>query len=221
MPERDVNMRDYYDEQLKRLDEEVIHMGYLIKNAISRATAAFVDLDVEEAKKIIAGDSEVDHQEKVIENLTMKLLLKQQPVASDLRKVSAALKMVTDMERIGDNAADISEIALTMADSKTAVREPAHIRLMTEETIQMLTDSITAYTEKDVPLAQEVIERDDVVDGLFDKVKEEIVAIILDGDTTRDRMVDYLMVAKYLERIGDHAVNIAEWVIFMVTGEHK
>ena len=128
--------------------------------------------------------------------------------------------MVTDMERIGDHAADISEITVTMAGVKHQ-KEPAHIRLMAAETIQMLTDSITAYTEKDLPLAKDVIEHDDVVDSLFNKVKEEIIEIVKGVDKPGDLLVDYIMVAKYLERIGDHACNIAEWVVFMVTGEHK
>ena len=213
-------MRDFYNKQLEQLDTEIVHMGYLIKKAISEAVAAFSDLDVDTAKKIIEADSEIDHQEKLIENLCMKLLLKQQPVAGDLRQVSAALKMVTDMERIGDHAADISEITVTMAGVKHQ-KEPAHIRLMAAETIQMLTDSITAYTEKDLPLAKDFIEHDDVVDSLFNKVKEEIIEIVKGVDKPGDLLVDYIMVAKYLERIGDHACNIAEWVVFMVTGEHK
>lgn len=213
-------MRDFYNKQLKQLDTEIVHMGYLIKKAISEAVVAFSDLDVDTAKKIIEADSEIDHQEKLIENLCMKLLLKQQPVAGDLRQVSAALKMVTDMERIGDHAADISEITVTMAGVKHQ-KEPAHIGLMAAETIQMLTDSITAYTEKDLPLAKDVIEHDDVVDSLFNKVKEEIIEIVKGVDKPGDLLVDYIMVAKYLERIGDHACNIAEWVVFMVTGEHK
>lgn len=212
-------MRDYFNKQLEELNNEITNMGYLIKNAISEAVDAFIELDERQAKKVIAGDTEIDHQEKTIENLCMKLLLKQQPVAGDLRQISAALKMITDMERIGDHAADISEIVVTIAENDHK-KHPAHIKIMASETIQMLSDCINAYIDKDLVLAKQVINQDDVVDDLFNKVKEDIVENIKKADKNSDLMADYLMVAKYLERIGDHACNISEWVIFSITGEH-
>lgn len=212
-------MRDYFNKQLEELNNEITNMGYLIKNAISEAVDAFIELDERQAKKVIAGDTEIDHQEKTIENLCMKLLLKQQPVAGDLRQISAALKMITDMERIGDHAADISEIVVTIAENDHK-KHPAHIKIMASETIQMLSDCINAYIDKDLVLAKQVINQDDVVDDLFNKVKEDIVENIKKADKNSDLMADYLMVAKYLERIGDHACNISEWVIYSITGEH-
>ena len=213
-------MRDKFQKELEELNEEIIEMGKMIVYDIQNAVKALVTQDINLAKEAIQYDSSIDRQERNIEHLCLKLLLEQQPVAGDLRIISSALKMITDMERIGDHAADISEITVTMAGVKHQ-KEPAHIRLMAAETIQMLTDSITAYTEKDLPLAKDVIEHDDVVDSLFNKVKEEIIEIVKGVDKPGDLLVDYIMVAKYLERIGDHACNIAEWVVFMVTGEHK
>ena len=218
--EKEKIMRDKFQKELEELNEEIIEMGKMIVYDIQNAVKALVTQDINLAKEAIQYDSSIDRQERNIEHLCLKLLLEQQPVAGDLRIISSALKMITDMERIGDHAADISEITVTMAGVKHQ-KEPAHIRLMAAETIQMLTDSITAYTEKDLPLAKDVIEHDDVVDSLFNKVKEEIIEIVKGVDKPGDLLVDYIMVAKYLERIGDHACNIAEWVVFMVTGEHK
>ena len=163
---------------------------------------------------------EVDHKEKEIENICFKLLLQQQPVAKDLRLISSALKMITDMERIGDQAADISEITMLMADTPY-VMQPDHISDMARATIKMVTDSVDAFVKRDLNLAQSVVEYDDNVDNLFTSVKSDLIKLIHENVDKGEQAVDFLLVAKYFERIGDHAVNIAEWVIFSITGKHK
>lgn len=212
-------MRNRFERQLLELNNELIQMGSMIEHAIEMGISALVRQDVEKAKKAIAYDEEIDGQEKTVESLCMKLLLQQQPVAKDLRLISAALKMITDMERIGDQAADIADIVKVMS---LGVPD-ASIRLkdMAKATASMVTKCIDAYVKQDLKLAREVIDFDDIVDDLFDEVKDEILQGMRKGITTDVQSLDYLMIAKYYERIGDHATNIAEWVVYSINGHHK
>ena len=211
-------MRIRFDEQLEQLNEEMINMGNMIEESIGDAVKALMKQDEELAKKTMAGDEKIDRTERKIEYLCLRLLLQQQPVARDLRNISSALKMVTDMERIGDHATDISELAVVLS-KKTYVKKLDHIEEMAKETMVMLIQSLEAFVEKDLDKAQKVIAHDDVVDDLFEKVKKELIALIRDHADEGEQAVDLLMVTKYFERIGDHASNIAEWVIFSITGQ--
>ena len=211
--------RTNFNKQLELLNDQMITMGSMIENTIETAIAALVSQDTDRAEEVIAYDLEIDAQERNIEQLCYKLLLMQQPVAGDLRVVSATMKMITDMERIGDHAADISELTLLMA-GKPYIREITDIEQMAKETTVMVTKSVDAYVYRDQKLAQEVIDMDDIVDELFNKVKTEIIEDLRTGLDDGEQTTDLLMVAKYFERIGDHATNIAEWVIFSLTGEH-
>ena len=193
-------------------------MGALCEEAIALAAKALTDKDKTMAAKVAAMDAEIDQKERNIESMCLKLLLQQQPVARDLRQISAALKMITDMERIGDQAEDISEIVITL-DGRYA-ENSALLKGMAESTIQMVTESVDAYVKRDTALAQQVIKMDDIVDDYFDQVKAELISKIAGEPADGEYALDLLMIAKYLERIGDHAVNIAEWVIFSVTGKH-
>ena len=216
-------MRNRFDRQLQVLNDELIEMGSLIEQAIEMGISALVKQDVEKAEQAIKFDVEVDEQEKTIESLCMKLLLQQQPVAKDLRLISAALKMITDMERIGDHAADISEMTILMADSdyeKSAINMEV-IKEMAKETTDMVIKSVDAFVNKDLELARWVINRDDVVDDLFDSFRKELIQKINENVKNGEQATDMLMVAKYFERIGDHATNIAEWVIYSITGQHE
>ena len=210
--------RTNFKKQLEQLNDQMITMGSMIENAIETAIAALVSQDTERAEEAIAYDMEVDAQERNIEQLCYQLLLMQQPVASDLRLVSATMKMITDMERIGDHAADISELTLLMA-GKPYIREISDIEQMAKQTTVMVTNSVDAYVNRDIDLARKVIQMDDEVDDLFNKVKSEIIGEIRTGGDDGEQTTDLLMAAKYFERIGDHATNIAEWVIFSLTGE--
>ena len=212
-------MRNRFDRELVRLNNELIEMGSMIEKSIETAVKAMVNQDVELANRVIESDDEIDQQERQIEDLCLKLLLQQQPVAKDLRLISSALKMVTDMERIGDHATDISEITIALAD-KSYIKKLEHIQQMAKETMIMLVKSIEAFVNKDIEEAYYVIKRDDVVDDLFSKVKTELVQMIHENVDVGEQATDLLMVAKYLERIGDHATNISEWVIFSIIGTH-
>ena len=211
-------MRIRFDEQLEQLNKEMINMGTMIEDSIGDAVKALMKQDVELAKKVMSGDAEIDRTERKIEDLCLRLLLQQQPVARDLRTISAALKMVTDMERIGDHATDISELAIVLSQ-KTCVKKLDHIEEMARETMVMLIQSLEAYVEKDLDKAQKVIAHDDVIDELFEEVKQELIELIRNHADEGEQAVDLLMVTKYFERIGDHATNIAEWVIFSITGQ--
>ena len=213
-------MRNRFDRQLSTLNDELIEMGSMIEKSIETAIKALVNQDVDLARHAIEADEEIDRQERIIEDLCLKLLLQQQPVAQDLRLISSALKMITDMERIGDHASDISEITIALAD-QPYIKKLEHIQQMAKETMIMLVGSIEAFVDKDLEKANEVIKRDDVVDDLFDKVKKELIQMIHENADKGEQAADLLMVAKYMERIGDHATNISEWVIFSITGEHK
>ena len=213
-------MRNRFDRQLEQLNNELIEMGNLVEHAIQSAVTALVKQDVDQAKAAIEFDQEVDRQERDIEALCMKLLLQQQPVARDLRLISAALKMITDMERIGDQAADISEITIFLSKEQY-VSDLSLMNQMAMETILMVTHSVEAFVQKDLNLAKSVIDHDDVVDKLFDDIKQQLIELIQKNVANSEQAADLLMVAKYLERIGDHATNIAEWVIYSITGVHE
>ena len=216
-------MRNRFERQLLELNNELIQMGSMIERAIEMGISALVRQDVEKAKKAIAYDEEIDEQEKTVESLCMKLLLQQQPVAKDLRLISAALKMITDMERIGDHAADISEMTILMSDA-TYERRAINIDLvesMAKETTDMVIKCVDAFVNKDLELARTVIAQDDVVDDLFADFKQQLIKKINENVKNGEQATDMLMVAKYFERIGDHATNIAEWVIYSITGEHE
>ncbi len=211
-------MRSRFDEQLAELNSELIKMGALCENAIAMSAKALLDGDMGLAQTVAESDSEIDNKERDIENRCMKLLLQQQPVARDLRVISSALKMITDMERIGDQSADIAEI-VTMAHI-TASDETLHIGDMARAVIKMVTDSVDAFVKRDVELARYTITYDDVVDRLFDQVKTALAQRFRDGGEM-EYALDLLMIAKYFERIGDHATNIAEWVLYCVTGKKE
>lgn len=211
-------MRDKYINQLRKLNNLLIEMGHLIEESIELAVTALVNQDVEKAKRAIVFDENIDDMEKEIENLCLNLLLCQQPVAKDLRFVSAAMKMVTDMERIGDQAADISEITLLLV-KEPYIKELSNIKKMAVETTDMVMKSIEAYIENNSKKARDVIAQDDVVDALFQDTKTELITLINENIENGEQAADFLMIAKYFERIGDHATNIAEWVIFSIEGE--
>ncbi len=212
-------MRSRFDEQLATLNKELIEMGALCEEAIADAAKALMTADEKTAAKVEPLEAEINQKERDIESLCLKMLLQQQPVARDLRQISAALKMITDLERIGDQASDIAEI-ITFIDKKAGVDcEP--ICLMAEATIRMVTESIDAFIKRDVGIAQQAIAHDDTVDDYFLKVKRSLINMIAQRPADGEHALDLLMIAKYFERIGDHAVNIAEWVIFSVTGVHK
>lgn len=212
-------MRDFYEKQLERLNSYLEEMGILIEHAIQESILALMRQDREEAKKTIQYDSEINNKEREIENLCMTLLLSQQPVATDLRMVSAALKMVTDMERIGDHAADIAELTLLLAENGVPA-DLSEIEKMAKETTYMVKESVDAYIQRDTKKASHVIAYDDVVDDYFVKIRMMIIKRINENIQDGEQAADILMIAKYLERIGDHATNIAEWVLFYITGEH-
>ena len=213
-------MRSRFDEQLDMLHAALIEMGAMIERAIETASQALVNRDVELARQVIEFDRQTDEKEREIETLCLKLLLLQHPVARDLRLISAALKMITDMERISDQAADIAEI-VTMLDGAAYIKPLIHTPEMARETIWMVRSAIDSFVKGDLDLASEVIAHDDVVDALFDEIKTELIGLIRQNAENGEQALDLLMIAKYLERIGDHATNIAEWVAFSITGVHR
>lgn len=211
-------MRNKFDEQLKRLHVELIQMGATCEDAISAAAEALLKGDESLVPAALEAERDLDRREREVENLCLKLLLQQQPVARDLREISAALKMISDLERIGDQAADIAELA-------SYVRVPdgsgvLHIADMTRAVIGMVTDSVDSFVKRDLDLARAVCAADDQVDALFDQVKRELIDMISSDAAWGQQGLDLLMVAKYLERIGDHATNVAEWVEYSITGVH-
>ena len=212
-------MRNRFDRQLEELNEMLIHMGELCETAIEEATGALEGHDIARAKAVITADSEIDQMEKEIENLCLKLLLQQQPVARDLRRISASLKMITDMERIGDQAQDIAEI-VTFLRGRTAEHDDILCQ-MARATISMVTESVDAFVKHDTIKAEAVLAADDTVDAYFRQVKQALISRIAADPGDGEYALDLLMIAKYFERIGDHATNIAEWVIFSITGRHK
>lgn len=212
-------MRNRFDHQLDELNTELIKMGAMCEEAIAGAAKSLSAGDMALALRVKENGSEIDQMERDIEQRCMKLLLHQQPVAKDLRQISAALKMITDMERIGDQAEDIAEIIMCLGE-----RTPDDVQTinkMSEAAVNMVTDSIDAFVHKDIAAAQAVIDSDNIVDDYFNQIKYNIIEIIASNRSDGEYALDLLMIAKYLERIGDHATNIAEWVIYAVTGHHK
>lgn len=212
-------MRNKFDSQLEKLNLELITMGALCEDAISASVKGFLDDDDALCQKAVETEEEINRKERDIESICMKLLLEQQPVARDLRVISSALKMISDMERIGDQAYDIAEIAKFIKNSN--VKSKIHIKDMAAAATKMVTDSVDSFVKKDVELARAVMAYDDKVDNLFDCVKDELVQLITEDKANGEFCIDLLMIAKYLERIGDHAVNIAEWVEYSITGTHR
>lgn len=216
-------MRENFEEALRVLNNEVIKMGAIVERAINNSIYAFKNYDIELAKKIMAGDREIDTLERDIEAKSLNLILRQQPVAKDLREVSTALKLVTDMERIGDHASDICETLLEFPSDmpEHSFNTIEHIPEMAKKSVEMVHSAVTAWAERDVDMAMEVIKSDDILDELFEKVKGEIVGVFKNNPEHIDCSICHLMIAKYFERIGDHAVNICEWVKFCTTGTYK
>lgn len=211
-------MRNRFSEQLSSLKNELIVMGALCEEAISAAAKLLLENDTAMKESVFEADRQIDQKEWDIENICMKLLLQQQPVAKDLRTISSALKMISDLERIGDQASDIAEMAEYV--SSDGIESETHIADMARAAIQMVTDSVDSFVKKDIDLAKSVISHDDIVDELFDKIKDELIQSVQSGKNNAEALIDLLMIAKYFERIGDHAENIAEWVVYSLTGEY-
>ena len=212
-------MRNQYNEQLKELHEQMIHMGNLCEEAISAAAVSIMGRTPGGRERAYHADEQIDKMERQIEDLCLRLLLQQQPVAGDLRRISAALKMISDMERIGDQAADIAELSAYLANSGLA--EKSVLNDMAKTAVQMVNESIEAFVNADLELAHKVITDDDTVDTLFEQLRTDLPQVMVRGEMEARVGLDLLMAGKYLERIGDHAVNIAEWVEFSITGKHK
>ena len=211
-------MRNRFDQQLEKLNVELVTMGALCEDALTYAIKALFDRESDMAERAEEAEKQIDQMEREIEAICMRLLLQQQPVARDLRVISSALKMIGDMERIGDQAADIAEIVKYLDEEE--VPNLGHLREMSDFAAGMVTASINSFVRQDLDLAKKVILDDDVVDGYFEKVKEALIGLIAEGDRDGAFLLDILMIAKYIERIGDHATNIAEWVVYSITGEH-
>ncbi|NLZ66124.1 MAG: phosphate signaling complex protein PhoU [Clostridiaceae bacterium] len=212
-------MRSRFVRQLSRLNKELIEMGALCELAIKTVSEALTNRDFELAETLYAIDEEIDQKERDIEALSLKLLLRQQPVAGDLRQISAALKMITDLERIGDQAEDIAEIIVHLTDKDDDLE--SELSGMANATMKMVTDSVDAYVKRDPELARAVMAADDVVDNYFSNIKKDLIDAIASDPESGEYALDILMIAKYYERIGDHAVNVAEWVVFSITGIHR
>lgn len=213
-------MRTRFDEQLRQLKIELIRMGSLCEEAIS-ISAKVLEGDIKApVERVFSLEHEIDQLEHDIETRCMRMLLQQQPVAKDLRVISAALKMISDMERIGDQAADIAELTGYVADT-IQQQNRLHITKMARAAVGMVTESVEAFVQGDLQLVQKVIRDDDAVDELFLRVRQELVQALKDESGKPNAILDLLMIAKYFERIGDHAVNVAEWVEYSVTGVHK
>ncbi len=212
-------IRSRFDHQMQVLNNDLIEMGALIEAAIASSIKALKEQDIDLARQVVQDDAVINRKERDIESLCLRLLLQQQPVARDLRLISAALKMITDMERIGDQAADIAEISVFLSE-QPHIAEMNDIPRMGEATAKMVTQAIDAFVEKNLDLALSVIAYDDVVDDLFNQIKLELIELIRDNHDAAQQALDLMMITKYLERIGDHAVNVAEWVVFSITGQH-
>lgn len=211
-------MRNRFDQQLEKLNVELVTMGALCEDAVTYAIRALFDRESDMVERAEEAERQIDQMEREIESICMRLLLQQQPVARDLRVISSALKMIGDMERIGDQAADIAEIVKYLKEDE--VPNLGHLREMSDFAAGMVTASINSFVRQDLDLARKVILDDDVVDGYFEKVKEALIGIIAEGDRDGAFLLDILMIAKYIERVGDHATNIAEWVVYSITGTH-
>ena len=212
-------MRNHFNDQLAQLNRELIQMGGLCEEIIEIVARALTGWEDDLIKRVTTLGAEIDESERSIETLCLKLLLQQQPVARDLRQISAAMKMITDMERIGDQAEDIAEI-ITHLNCRVE-RESVQIREMAEATMQMVREAVDSYVRQDLNLAHKVMKHDDIVDDYFINVRTALIDIIAANPADGEYALDLLMIAKYCERIGDHCTNIAEWVEFSVTGVHK
>lgn len=211
-------MREHFEEELSKLSNALVEMGALCEDAISCAVKYLLKNDAQMKKNAAEAEKQIDQKEREIETMCMRLLIQQQPVATDFRMITSALKMISDMERIGDQALDIAEIVEYVTDD---IKSKINIKEMAETTVKMVMNSVDSYVRKDIDIANSVIGLDDTVDALFDKAKSELINVIRTENENAEGLLDLLMVAKYFERIGDHAENIAEWVIFAVTGNHK
>lgn len=211
-------MREHFEEELSKLSNALVEMGALCEDAISCAVKYLLKNDAQMKKNAAEAEKQIDQKEREIETMCMRLLIQQQPVATDFRMITSALKMISDMERIGDQALDIAEIAEYVTDD---IKSKINIKEMAETTVKMVMNSVDSYVRKDIDIANSVIGLDDTVDALFDKAKSELINVIRTENENAEGLLDLLMVAKYFERIGDHAENIAEWVVFAVTGNHK
>ena len=211
-------MRNRFDQQLEKLNVELVTMGALCEDAVTYAIRALFDRESDMVERAEEAERQIDQMERDIESTCMRLLLQQQPVARDLRVISSALKMIGDMERIGDQAADIAEIVKYLKEDE--VPNLGHLREMSDFAAGMVTASINSFVRQDLDLARKVILDDDVVDGYFEKVKEALIGLIAEGDRDGAFLLDILMIAKYIERVGNHATNIAEWVVYSITGTH-
>jgi len=212
-------MTSKFDEQLENLKVQIKEMGKDVENIIKTATDGFIEGNMDSANETIENFPEIENKEREIENLALKLLLKQQPVASDFRTISAILKIITDMKRIGTQAMDISYLTRYLIE-QNEIKQFENINKMSKESMKIVSDSIAAFINKDLELANSVIEYDDVIDKLFDDIKEELVKFIKDDSLNGKQALDLIMIAKYFERIGDHAVHIARWTVFSITGTH-
>jgi len=211
-------MRERYEKELWKLNSLIISMGKMIEIAIESSMIALMGRDVDAAREVAKNDEAINEMEREIESLCLKLLLQQQPVAADLRHITAALKMITDMERIGDHAVDIADLVQKVPDCKYGKMK--ELTEMSEEIIKMLHQAVQSYIEKDYNKAKNVIVQDDVIDELYRTIKKDLVQKIRET-SEGETILDYLLIAKYIERIGDHAVNIAEWVIYALIGERQ
>lgn len=212
-------MRNRFDNQLSLLNSELLLMGAMCEDAISCAVKCLTESDEKMKEGALFAERNIDRKEREIEQLCMKLLVQQQPVAADFRIITAALKMISDMERIGDQAEDIAEIAEYV--TAAGLQSKINISEMADAAVRMVTGSVDSFVKRDIETARSVALMDDKVDGLFLKIKNELIEAIKSGQENAEALVDLLMIAKYLERIGDHAENIAEWVAYAITGKHK
>lgn len=214
-------MRNRFEEQLHTLNEQIITMGAMVESAIASAARALENRDIALAQKVADADNIIDEKEREIEHLCLKLLMQQQPVASDLRMISAAMKMITDIERVGDQAEDIALLTIMLCKQNAVLSTALELKEMAKATIHMVSGAIDAFVRKDTELVQEIINYDDIVDEQFNNIRKKLVASIRENQDAGETAIDEMMIAKYFERIGDHAVNIAEWVEFSLTGKLK
>lgn len=211
-------MRNKYEEQLENLNASIQRMGKMIELAIQSSMLSLMGRDKEAAKIVRSNDDEIDEMERDIESQCLKLLLEQQPVASDLRLITSALKMITDMERIGDHAVDIADLVLNIPDFK--YENINILEEMSDQILKMIQESVSAYIERNYNKAKNIILQDDIVDKLYHTIKKDLIEKIKKTNEG-EKILDYLLIAKYIERIGDHTVNIAEWIIFALTGKKE
>ena len=215
-----MSVRVTYELELEKLNQDLKEMAHMVENAIEQTFVAFEDQNHEKAEEIIKGDRTINDMERAVESRCLSLILRQQPVACDLRQVSTALKVVTDLERIGDHASDIAELILRIK-VEHAYHIVKHLPTMAVAAQKMVHDAIEAFIAQDLEAAMEIIKRDDEVDTLFNQVKTDVIDLLKTSPNQADQGIDLLMVAKYLERIGDHAVNVCEWTQFSKTGALK